>query len=336
VSRVLEVIFRHPLQIILLLLIPAAIGLAIAYKLPRTYASSASLWALTRYGVIGATATEYDLTASPADTQVTALTELLQSRSFDLTIAKSTNLVATLNLSAATTSNPRLMDDALTQEISKHVVVTSTGYNVYVISYTNHDAQVAYQVVTAVIKQFDIQGETFSIAEGKQLLAGYQPQLVEATTAADASANTESQYLTAHPAIAKSGANPLSNPQYALLDARRLQAESIVQNLQSIIASIDQQIATQSANNGSFFRTLDAPLQADAAASRLKNFEVMGGAGAAIGLLACIIYIVVLVRRDRALYTPRDLQKITGYPVLMQLPQLSVATMQVLLSDDEA
>ncbi len=335
-SRTLEAIFRHPLQLILMLFIPAVIGLGIAYKLPRSYSSSASLWALSRYAVIGATGPETDLASSPAETQVTALTELLQSRSFALTVAKSTDLATTLNLSAATLSNSQLTDDALTQEIAKHVVVTATGYNVYTISYPNRDAQVAYQVVASVIKQFEIQGETFSIAEGQQLLDGYQAQLAKASKTANTDANTESQYLVAHPEIAKSGANPLSNPQYALLDARRLQSESIVQNLQSTIAIIDQQIATQSVGGSSFFKTLDAPLPADAAASRTKNYEEFGGAGAAIGLLACIIYIVVLVRPDRALYSPRDLQKITDYPVLMQIPQLSVATMRVLLADDEA
>src|SRR6266566_1526635 len=184
-----------------MLLVAVVAGLAIAYTLPRSYVSSATLWALRRYEVIGTTGPETDPSSTPAQTQVSALLELLQSRDFDLTIAKSTDLATTLN------------DDAMVQNISKQVVVADTGYNLYEITYTSSNAQVAYQVVAAVIKQFQLQGEGFSVVEGQQLLQGYQAQLAQAKKTANAEANAESQYLASHPEITKSGANPLSNPQ---------------------------------------------------------------------------------------------------------------------------
>ena len=314
-------------------LVAVVAGMAIAYTLPRSYVSSASLWALRRYEVIGPTGPESDLSSSPAQTQVAALSELLQSRDFALTKANSTDLATTMNQSTAS-SNPRSIDDAMVQDISKHVVIVTTGYNLYEISYTSSNAQVAYQVVAAVIKQFQLQGQSFSIAEGQQLLQGYQAQLVQAKKVADADAKAESQYLSSHPDLTKPGANPLSDPQYALLDARRQQSQSAVQNLQTTIATINGQIATQSTGSDAFFKTIDAPLQPDAAVSRSKTILEATGAGAGIALLICIIYIAILVRRDRALYTARDLQRVTGYTVLMQIPQLSLATMQAVIPDE--
>ena len=331
-SRVLETIFRHPMQLLIMLIFPVVVGLAIAYVLPRSYQSSASLWALHRYEIIGATGPESDLQSTPSATQVAALSELLLSRDFTLAVAKSTDLASTLQLSS---TDPQIVDDALSQEITKHVIVTSRGNNLYEITYTNPNPHVAYQIVAAVIKEFQLQGEGFSVVEGEHLLQGYQTQLTQAKSAADSDAKTESQYLTDHPDLTKSGANPLNDPQYALLDAKRLQSQATLQNLQTTIATISQEIATQSTGTGTFFQTLDQPLQPNVAVSRLKNLEVAGGVGAGIGLLACVLYILMLVRRDRALYTALDLQKLTGHPVLMQLPHLSRATIQAVIPSNE-
>jgi hypothetical protein len=330
VSRVLEAFFRHPMQLLLMLIFPIVVGLAIAYVMPRSYQSSASLWALHRYEIIGATGPESDLQSTPSATQVAALSELLLSRDFTLAVAKSTDLAATMQLTGI---DSQIADDTLSQEVTKHVIVTSRGNNLYEITYTNQNPRVAYQVVAAVIKEYQLQGQGFSVVEGERLLQGYQTQSAQAKSAADTDAKTESQYLTDHPDLTKSGANPLNDPEYALLDAKRLQSQSTLQNLQTTIATISQEIATQNTGTGSFFQTLDQPLQPNVAVSRSKNLLVAGGVGAAIGLLACVLYILMLVRRDRALYTALDLQKITGHPVLMQLPQLSQTTIQAIYTE---
>ena len=93
-TRTLEAIFRHPLQLLILIILPPIIAVAVAYFMtPRTYQSTASVWALQRYFVIGATGPESNLAAFPAQTQATALTELLQTRTFALAVAQ-TVLVA--------------------------------------------------------------------------------------------------------------------------------------------------------------------------------------------------------------------------------------------------
>src|SRR5579859_4107411 len=93
--RVLELIFRHWAKILGLLIIPVIISLGIVYVQPRAYEASTTLWALQRYSVIGATGPEADLTATPASTQATAVQELLQTRSFSLSVANETGLAST-------------------------------------------------------------------------------------------------------------------------------------------------------------------------------------------------------------------------------------------------
>ncbi len=320
--RTIEAIFRHPILLLVLLIVPAAISLAVAYLLPRSYQSSASLWALRRYEIIGATGPESDLLATPSETQVAALTELLQSRVFALSVAKSTDLASTLKLSQSIQSDPQLLDDALLLEVSQHVKVTSRGYNLFEIVYVNRNPSVAKQVVAAVIQEFKLQSQGFSVVEGQRLLEGYQTQLQQAKHDADVAAQAESAYYAAHPALKALGTSAMNDPQYALLDAKRLQAQAILQSLQSTVASLSQQIALQNGNQDTFFKVIDSPIAPDVAVSRTKTFTTYGGAGVGIGLAACVLYILVLVRRDHALYTIRDLQKVSTYPILMQFPQL--------------
>ena len=334
--RTFEAIFRSPIQLLALLILPVVLSLAIAYVLPRSYQSSASLWALRRYEIIGATGPESDLLSTPSQTQVTALTELLSSRAFALSVAKVTDLASTLNLSKSVLADPQLLDNTLLLEISQHVQVTSGGYNLYQITYTNRNPQVAQQVVAAVIAEFTAQSRGFSVVEGQQLLAGYQTQLAQAKHDADAAVLAEAQYLATHPSLKASTTVALADPQYALLDAKRLQAQTTLQNIQSNIATLNQQIALESSGNATFFQVVDAPIVPDASVSRTKTFLTLGGVGGGIGLAACVVYLLVLVRRDAALYSKRDVQGVTTYPVLLQVPQLSQAIKRFMAQDEAA
>jgi len=278
-----------------------------------------------RYEIIGATGPESDLLSTPSETQVAALTELLTSRAFALSVAKSTNLASTLHLSKSVLADPQLLDNALLSEVSQHVQVTSQGYNLYEIAYVNRDPRVAQQVVAAVISEFNVQSRGLSVVEGQQLLDGYQTQLAQAKHDADAAAVAEAQYLAVHPALKSSANAALVDPRYALLDAKRLQAQTALQNVQSNIATLTQQITLESTGTDTLFQVVDTPIVPDASLSRTKTFLTLGAVGGGIGLAVCVLYLLMLFRRDSALYSLRDVQEITTYPVLMQVSALPQA-----------
>ncbi|MBX5451041.1 hypothetical protein [Thermogemmatispora sp.] len=325
-GRVLEVIFRRPLQLALLFVMFPVVAMAVVLVLPPSYETTASLWALRRYEVIGATGPETNLQATPAETQATALSELLQSRSFALKVASEAQLAATLD--EHTRSNPLLRDDALFTEISKHVLVRAVGYNLFTITYENRSAQVAQQVVQSIIDNYSQQSQQFSVAEAQYLLQSYQGQLAKAQQDAANAAAAEARYLSTHPDLAHqvlvSGPDYAAalDPTYSLLHSQTKQAQATVENLQSLIASLKQEISSQGSGVNTLFKIIDSPAVGTQPVPRTKSLLIGGGIGLAVALFSCSALVIMQVRRQRAIYTPLDLEKITTLPVLAQLPRL--------------
>lgn len=330
--RTLEAIFRHPLQLLTLIVLLPIIGVAVAYfMVPRTYQSTASLWALQRYFVIGSTGAESDLLSTPAQTQANALTELLQTHSFVDSVVKGSNLAPTLNLGAGVLNNPPQLEEDIFNEISKHVVVTPSAYDLFNISYANRNPQVARQIVASVITNYGTQGLDLSVAEGQNLLGGYQTQLANAQKELNNAVTAETQYGHAHPSLTPNQLT--SDPQYALLDAQRVQAQAKVQNIQNTINTIQQSISTQGTQAGTLFQVIDSPLLPYLPVSRTKDYLIGGVIGLAVALLGCVIYLVIVVRRDRGVYSASDLQGLVEVPIIMQLPRLTTACVSVLTTN---
>jgi capsular polysaccharide biosynthesis protein len=332
VRRTLEALFRHTFQVLLLVIFFPLIGVACTYFfVPKTYQASSSLWALRRYAVIGATGSESDLTSTPSETQATALTDLLQTRSFTLDVAQGIDLAPTLGLSASVVNDPQQFQQALFTEISTHVVVTAAGYNLFKITYINRNPQIAQQVVQAVIREYGSQSQGLSVAEGKELLVSYQAQLQSATQAENQAVNAEAHYLAQHPGLASSPAAQAADPQYQQLEAARSQAEANVENIQNTIETIQQSISTTGGNSDTLFQTIDSPHVTPV--SRTKDYLVGGGVGLGVALLTVLIFLVILVRRDRAIYSTGDVQEVVNLPVIMQLPHLTAASLASLVDD---
>lgn len=322
----LEAIFRRPLRLLFFILLLPVLSMVVVYLLPRSYQATSSLWGLRRYIVIGATGPETDLQATPAQTQATALTELLKSRTFALTIANETKLPSTL--SASVRADPQTRDNDLYQEISTNVQVTPSGYNLFEITYTNQNPTIAQQVVEATIHNFDLQSQSFTAVEAQQLLTSYQGLLAKAKQQQDAAAQTESQYIQNNPD--ESVQDLQIDPQFQLLHAQTLQAEASVQNIENAIDTINQEIAQQGTGSANLFKVLDASAKNVHEVSRVKDYLVGGGVALGLALLACTLYIVISVRRNRVIYTPLGLEKVTPFPVVMELPRLSAATKSLL------
>jgi uncharacterized protein involved in exopolysaccharide biosynthesis len=326
VRRTLEAIFRHPLELLFLLVALPIIGVAIAYFLiPRTYQSTASLWALQRYYVIGATGPESDLNSTPAQTQATALSELLQTHEFTQAVSQDVPIVSTLGLSSD--ANPQQVEDAIYTNLSTRVTATPVAYNLLEINYTSTNPRVAQQVVQSVIATFGSQSLILSKIEGQNLIASYQAQLPSAQKDLNDAVAAETQYIQTHSSL--NLAQLANDPEYSLLDSKRLQAQSNVQNIESTINSIKQSINTQGTGANALFQVIDAPQVPVRPVSRTKDYLVAGGAGLAIALLGWAVYLIIAVRRDRGVYTAQDLEHLVAFPVVMQLPTLTKSTLSL-------
>ncbi len=315
--RVLELVFRHWAKILGLLIIPVIIALAIVLVQPRQYEASTTLWALQRYSVIGATGPEANLYATPASTQATALTDLLQTRTFDLAIAQETDLAKTFD--AATRADTNNLDDAIVKELSTKVIPVAVGTFLYQITYDNKSPKIAKQVISAVVDQFAVAATGFSVVEAKQLLQIYGNELTQAQTSANAATQAAADYVNAHPR-----ATAQTDPIYNQLLQQVQGAQANVASLQGHITTLNQQLATNG-GSASLYKVVDAPLVSNQPISRTKTIELGGGIGLAVALLAITLLLVAFSRRDRSVYSLDDLHRIIGIPVALELPELLAA-----------
>lgn len=322
--RVLEVIFRRPLQLLAPIALFPVVGLAVMYVMPRSYEAYASLWAFRRFEIITTTGPESDLQSTPAETQATALTELLHVHAFALSVAKATSLPSTLP--ADVKADPAARDDALINAVSK-VQVAAQAYNLFVITYTNSNPKVAQQVVQAIIQNFGLQSQGFSFIESQPLLAGLQTQLAKAKEDAANAVAAESKYIAAHPSLSKT--DLLNDPQYQLLQAQAQNAQTTVTNVQTNINTINQQVSAQGSGVDTLFKVLDAPFVQGV--SRTRTYLMGGGIGLGLAITGGLLYVIFATRRDRSVYTPLELQKVAALPVVMQLPNLTGKTIPLLI-----
>lgn len=315
-TKALEIFFRNKAKLLVLLLLPVLVSGAIVFFLPRSYVSTARLWALHRYAVLGATGPESDMQSTAAVTQAQALTELLQTESFDLAIANDTDLAKYMKIPA---SDKTRLQDALYTEISSHVTVTAASANLFEITYSNTNPTVAMQVVQAVVEHFGEQSAAHAIAEGKQLMTIYNGQLKTAQQQADDTAQEAAQYYADHHLTATTAQN---DQQYRLLSSQADRAAADLAAIQNKISDLNQQLDALGTGAEGMYNVIDAPTVPTQPESRTKSLILGGAVGLVIGLLACIGYFLVLVRLDQSIYSLTELPAITDYPVLVQIPRL--------------
>lgn len=314
-QRVLETIFSRWIQLIVLIVVPFVIALGYAYTQPRQYEASATIWALRRYEVIGATGAESDLSATPAETQAIAITEILQTKAFALAIAHEANLAQTYSPSAR--SNADQLNSAMFDDISAHVTATAVGVNVVSITYDNKSAVKARAVVQATIDQYGISAAEFATSESKQLILIYEQQLAQARDTSNQATNAAATYLRDHP-----GATTSKDPEYTVLANNATNALGTVNQIQGQIDTINSTLDTIGAGSNTLFAVVDKAATSANPISRSKLLIEAAAIGGVLGLLAAIIFIVVMMRRDRSIYSVSDLQKLTEAPVLLQIPQM--------------
>jgi hypothetical protein len=336
--RTLEAIFQRLIRLLILLIVLPLMSLAVAYLLPRSYQTTAKFWAwhtLQSVSVAsqGSNAANQEIDPltnvpiTPAQSQANALSQFLQTYDFAFAVAKGTSLASTLGLDAGTQADPQRRNEAIFQDISHHVQVVAQGHNLVSVSYTNRDPRVSQRVVEAVIQRYATQRQSFILIEGQKLLDAYQKQLADALLNGDKVVRAEARYRLDHPGL--SGDGLLADSQYQSLHDQVQQEQAFITSIQTAIATLNQTISLN-ASPGGLFTVLDAPVTQ--AIPRTILFLIAAAVGLGTALLACVVYIFIAVRRDRAVYTACDLQKATAFPVVMQLPHLSPRTVPLLVN----
>jgi uncharacterized protein involved in exopolysaccharide biosynthesis len=321
VDRLRRTISRHRLQLLLVVFLPFLIGTGIAYLLPREYQATATLWALHNYNTLTATNIDANALDTPAESQATALSEMLQTRSFALAVAQEAKLASSLG--------GDVTDETLVSAVSQSAQVTAQAYDLFTIQYTSTDPVVAQRVVQAIIDQYNQEIKDTASAEGQNLLQPYQAQLTQAQQDVQNAQDTQNQYLAAHPQETPSQLQ--TDPAYQQLHLQVQQAQQKVQALQTIINALEQQIASHTTIANGLYRVLDAPTVPTKPALLTKTLLIGAATGLLLGLIAATLLTVLMMRSDRKIYTRGDLREVTATPVVMELPLLSAKAVEVIV-----
>lgn len=327
VRRTLETLRRYCLLLLMLGVLCPVTCVAVTYlAVPKTYQATATLWALHKYSILTQTNLDPNDLSTPAETQVTALSELVQSRSFSLAVAQQANLAVTLKTQVR--ADPQSRDNALVADIGQHVKIQALGYSLLTITYTGPNPQVSQQVVGAVIKNYGQESQNIAAPEEKNLLGTYQHDLVVAESNEQRALATETQYIQANSKLTAS--NLQDDPRYQQLHAQTQLDELTVQNIQNNIGTLAQDIVTRSILAVNLYKVLDTPTVQPV--SLLKSLLLGAGVGLAIAMVVCALLIALAMGSDRRVYTCGDLEKVTAYPVIMELPYLSPKTIPIFMT----
>jgi uncharacterized protein involved in exopolysaccharide biosynthesis len=227
--RVLEVIFRHPASLAVLLVVPILASLVVAFLQPRMYQATASLWALRNY-IATDIQSGSGVTETPAQTQANALGDLLQTRTFDLAVASDADLASTLD--AGTRGDAQKRDDALVRLLSTGVNVTASGDNLLTVTYQDASRSMATAVVAAVVKEYGTQIVNLTSLDAQAFLNAYQEQIANAQTNVQSAQDAQQGYIQTHPNL--TGAQLELDPQYLALEAATAEAQAILNTMQSV------------------------------------------------------------------------------------------------------
>jgi uncharacterized protein involved in exopolysaccharide biosynthesis len=242
---------------------------------------------------------------TPAQNQAESMAELLQSETFDSTIAAQTDLTKTIDLS--TQGGRGLAFVRITQELS--VVPTGTGPNTIILTATDKDPYLAQQVVQAALTDFTNYFTSHRVQLDQQGIAFYEQQLASAQGQLTQDSAKLADYLNRHPGEAISGSSV--DAALASLEEQVSQDQSSVTTLQSQIENLRSDASAASAGTATFLRVLDqpqVPLRPTLALRKLATSYTLVGFVGAAGFDAAIIVLLTLL--DRKVYFADDLRRV--------------------------
>jgi uncharacterized protein involved in exopolysaccharide biosynthesis len=257
-------------------------GLAAAFFLfatGKTYESSASIWVDTAPPApssIGANTNA--LAEPPAVSELAILNQLLMTRRFAASVAKTSLLGKSLGSADA------IRDKAVGQLAKGQVKGTVPGGQVLQISYSAASPAMAESVLRAVITQLRDYTKQLAGQHG-QAAVGYGREQVNVARAALATARSRlAVYKAQHPGVTE------SDPNYVSLVAAETNAATQLAEANTTLSEM-----TGASNpDGWSMRVIDPPSQATTAPLRKKKIvEVILG-GLLAGLLVSILAVVAL------------------------------------------
>jgi uncharacterized protein involved in exopolysaccharide biosynthesis len=280
---------------------------------PKTLLTSATIWVNQSVADQPSLSNQY---LTPAQIEANTLSQLLQSPSFDLTVARGSPIYKQM-LSRA--SDPVTL---VSRDLTKYLQISPAGNNVLTVSYTNKNWRLGPQVVNSFFKTALQEEQVLNQQQTKSSMASLQYRVQDAQQRLATSTKRLSDYMAAHGIAPKALVTDQAiDPSLATL-YQQYQAD------QANVATAQQQLTKLQAQSAlpatvleqAEFQVLDPPtVKISSASSKTKELLNVAIAGL-LGLLLSAGFVVVKTALDRSVRYADEVPALLGLSVLAVVP----------------
>ena len=311
VSKYVEILFRHRLRfLILLVVLPAELAFACIFLFPHQTAAS-SLWVDTPtfINVPGATI-GWNTYLTPAQNTVDSLNQLRSTDSFVSALG--------VKLDAKTTFRDADERDSVLGSVTSDMAVTAPGSHLVVITYTCPHEPICTNVLSATE---DLYRESVTAQQSAQInvaIKFYTEQLAESQDKLNSDQKALTDYLSAHPGLTL--ADAALYPPFDKLVKAVQSDQAQVAAFQAKLDNVKLSAAALTELNKTVLQVVDKPHVVGGRFSALpkKQMVVAGVAALAIGFAV----LVLMAWSDRSSREPSELENILKLPVVVTIPDL--------------
>jgi len=311
-AKYVEILFRHRLRfLILLLVLPAELALACVFLFPHQTATS-SLWVDTpAYITISPAASGWNSFLTPAQNTVDILDQLRSTDSFFRALRS--------NLDAANTFENISERDSVLATVTTDTLVTATGSHLVVLSYTCPHQPICTNVLTATVQLYHQWLVDQQTAQATVAINFYTGSIAAAQTKLQSDETALTDYVSAHPSVKATDAQ--LNPEFGQLISTVDGDKSAVAVLQQKLDDTKLSNAAVGQLDSTVLRVVDPARTVGGRLNNLPKKQMTIAGIASLALAAAVL--LMMVWSDRSTREPKDIEGRVRIPVVATIPDLA-------------
>ena len=308
--RFVQAFFRHPILLILPVIVSLVVSVGYATSRPRVYRAGLSLWCDTP---VPAPSSIFAGDEQPAAAQLAVLNELLQTKTFLTRVGQAGPWAPYL------ASHSQADDTALLYGLATHIGASTAGRHVLSLSTTGASPNEALDLAKALGTAYVAQINETQQSRAKSSVGFYQLQVDETSKALADAQNKLDRYLLSHQ-------SPTAGPLGPQADA---EASQITQQVSAAQSNYDQAKANaataglglSSVSDSGVLRIFDKPTASPNPVSRKKKVIFAGVAGVFAGVTVSFVTLLLLVLGDQSVHGAGDVEGLLGMQVVGTIEQ---------------
>jgi hypothetical protein len=312
VTKYLEILFRHRLRfLILLVLLPVEIAAAVVLIFPHDTAQ-ASLWTDSpAYFGISASVTGWNQYLTPAQNTVDAMSQLTSTNAFYKSLSDS--------LDASGTQLSVGEREAVWSGFATDMKISASGSHLVVLNYVCSRKLICLNVLSSTVAVYRSWLSVQQQAQAKVALDFYTGQLATAQTQLAADQTALNRYMTANPGTKP--ADAVVNPEFNQLLRTVTDDQAQVNSLQSKLSGLQLTNAATAEIDNTILSVVDPPRITGGQLSSLPRKQLVIAEVAALAVAFAVL--VVMAWSDRNVRDPKELQARLKIPVVATIPDLA-------------